>query len=68
MTLWPRTGDDRKKADEMIEFMKAKKLITKTKLKELKLIYRAVTTATHVAELIFEFEAEHEMFEDSDKE
>lgn len=68
MTVWPRNGDDKKKADDLIDFMRSKKLITKTKLKELKLVYRAVTIATHVAELIFEFEADHEIFEESDQE
>ena len=55
-------------ADELIEFLKEKKIITSTKLKELKLIYKAVTMTTHVAELIFEFEADHEMFDDQNQE
>ena len=67
MTIWPRNGDNKKMADELIKFLKGKKIISSTKLKELKLVYKAVTETTHVAELIFEFEAEHEMFNEQNQ-
>ena len=68
MKIWPKTGENKKIADELINFLKYKKIISSTKLKELKLVYKAVTETTHVAELIFEFEAEHEMFDEQDQE
>ena len=64
MILWPRNDEGKKKADEMIQFMKRRGMITNTVLKEMKLVYKVVTEATHVAEMILTFEAEHEMFEE----
>ena len=64
MILWPRNDEGKKKADEMIQFMKRRGMITNTVLKEMKLVYKVVTEATHVAEMILTFEAEHEMFDE----
>ena len=34
-TLWPRTGDEKKKADEMVQFMKKRGMITNTMLNKI---------------------------------
>ena len=64
--IWPRNGAKKKEADEIISFMKFKKMITSTKLKEMKLDYKVVSTATHVVELTLTFEDDLGIFNESE--
>ena len=63
--IWPKDGFEKEAADNLVEFMKDKGMISTTTLKEIKLVYRVVSENTHVAELILNFQDDYEMMNDS---
>ena len=63
--IWPRNGSRKGAADDLVEFMRNKGMISTTTLKEIRLVYKVVSGNTHVAELILSFKDDFAMMDDS---